>query len=66
MQDAASPGAFTADAYSQGPSETVVGQALADLGLDESRMLVAMSFSVMPGDFRRTSANAPAKHRYDA
>ena len=33
----------TADTYSQGHSEAVVGQALADLGLDESRMLVDQS-----------------------
>src|ERR1700738_3425803 len=31
----------TADAYSQGKSEEVVGQVLSDLGLDETRVLVA-------------------------
>ena len=39
----------TADAYSQGHSETVVGQALADLGLDESRMLVATKVRLRTG-----------------
>lgn len=39
----------TADAYSQGHSETVVGQALADLGLDESRMLVATKARLRTG-----------------
>ena len=33
----------TADAYSQGQSEQVVGQVLAHLGLDETRMLVPTS-----------------------
>jgi aryl-alcohol dehydrogenase-like predicted oxidoreductase len=39
----------TADAYSQGQSETVVGQVLADLGLDESRMLVATKVRLRTG-----------------
>ncbi|NKJ49824.1 aldo/keto reductase [Burkholderia sp. SG-MS1] len=39
----------TADVYSQGHSETVVGQALADLGLDESRMLVATKVRLRTG-----------------
>lgn len=39
----------TADAYSQGQSEAVVGQALADLGLDESRMLVATKVRLRTG-----------------
>jgi aryl-alcohol dehydrogenase-like predicted oxidoreductase len=39
----------TADAYSQGQSEVVVGQALADLGLDESRMLVATKVRLRTG-----------------
>ncbi|WP_025600250.1 aldo/keto reductase [Burkholderia sp. WSM2230] len=39
----------TADVYSQGQSETVVGQVLADLGLDESRMLVATKVRLRTG-----------------
>jgi len=39
----------TADAYSQGHAEVVVGQALADLGLDESRMLVATKVRLRTG-----------------
>ncbi|WP_233888817.1 aldo/keto reductase [Paraburkholderia flagellata] len=39
----------TADAYSQGQSEAVVGQVLADLGLDESRMLVATKVRLRTG-----------------
>ncbi|AJK50862.1 aldo/keto reductase [Burkholderia plantarii] len=39
----------TADAYSQGRSEQVVGQVLADLGLDESRMLVATKVRLRTG-----------------
>jgi aryl-alcohol dehydrogenase-like predicted oxidoreductase len=39
----------TADAYSQGHSEALVGQALADLGLDESRMLVASKVRLRTG-----------------
>ena len=39
----------TADAYSQGQSEVVVGQVLADLGLDESRMLVASKVRLRTG-----------------
>ncbi|MGF6727728.1 aryl-alcohol dehydrogenase-like predicted oxidoreductase [Paraburkholderia sp. GAS41] len=39
----------TADAYSQGQSEVVVGQVLADLGLDESRMLVATKVRLRTG-----------------
>lgn len=39
----------TADAYSQGQSEVVVGQVLADLNLDESRMLVATKVRLRTG-----------------
>jgi aryl-alcohol dehydrogenase-like predicted oxidoreductase len=39
----------TADAYSQGHSETVVGETLAGLGLDESRMLVATKVRLRTG-----------------
>ncbi|MGF6241840.1 MULTISPECIES: aldo/keto reductase [Paraburkholderia] len=39
----------TADAYSQGQSEVVVGQVLADLGLDETRMLVATKVRLRTG-----------------
>ena len=39
----------TADAYSQGQSEVVVGQVLADLGLDETRMLIATKVRLRTG-----------------
>jgi aryl-alcohol dehydrogenase-like predicted oxidoreductase len=39
----------TADAYSQGQSEEVVGRVLADLGLDETRMLVATKVRLRTG-----------------
>ncbi|MGB6102305.1 MAG: aldo/keto reductase [Pusillimonas sp.] len=39
----------TADAYSQGQSETIVGQALNDLGVDETRMLVATKVRLRTG-----------------
>ena len=39
----------TADAYSQGLSEQVVGQVLGDLGLDESRMLVGTKVRLRTG-----------------
>ncbi len=39
----------TADAYSQGQSEVVVGQVLSDLGLDESRLLVATKVRLRTG-----------------
>lgn len=39
----------TADAYSQGSSEEVVGQVLSTLGLDESRMLVATKVRLRTG-----------------
>lgn len=39
----------TADVYSQGQSEIVVGQVLADLGLDESRLLVATKVRLRTG-----------------
>jgi aryl-alcohol dehydrogenase-like predicted oxidoreductase len=39
----------TADAYSQGKSEEVVGQVLSDLGLDETRMLVATKVRLRTG-----------------
>jgi aryl-alcohol dehydrogenase-like predicted oxidoreductase len=39
----------TADAYSQGQSEVVVGQVLTDLNLDESRMLVATKVRLRTG-----------------
>src|SRR5258708_972415 len=39
----------TADAYSQGQSEQVVGQTLADLGLDETRMLVGTKVRLRTG-----------------
>ncbi|WP_028206211.1 aldo/keto reductase [Paraburkholderia nodosa] len=39
----------TADAYSQGRSEEVVGQVLNTLGLDESRMLVATKVRLRTG-----------------
>ncbi|RKF30552.1 aldo/keto reductase [Paraburkholderia fungorum] len=39
----------TADAYSQGQSEQVVGQVLTDLGLDETRMLVATKVRLRTG-----------------
>jgi aryl-alcohol dehydrogenase-like predicted oxidoreductase len=39
----------TADAYSQGQSEQVVGQVLAQLGLDETRMLVATKVRLRTG-----------------
>jgi len=39
----------TADAYSQGKSEELVGQVLLDLGLDETRMLVATKVRLRTG-----------------
>jgi aryl-alcohol dehydrogenase-like predicted oxidoreductase len=39
----------TADAYSQGHSEEVVGQVLRDLALDETRMLVATKVRLRTG-----------------
>jgi aryl-alcohol dehydrogenase-like predicted oxidoreductase len=39
----------TADAYSQGQSEQVLGQVLADLGLDETRMLVSTKVRLRTG-----------------
>ncbi|KGF80675.1 aldo/keto reductase [Massilia sp. JS1662] len=39
----------TADAYSQGQSETIVGQVLSDLGVDETRMLVATKVRLRTG-----------------
>jgi aryl-alcohol dehydrogenase-like predicted oxidoreductase len=39
----------TADAYSQGKSEEVVGQVLSELGLDETRMLVATKVRLRTG-----------------
>ena len=39
----------TADAYSQGQSETIVGQVLNDLGVDETRMLVATKVRLRTG-----------------
>jgi aryl-alcohol dehydrogenase-like predicted oxidoreductase len=39
----------TADAYSQGQSEQVVGQVLADLGLDDTRMLVGTKVRLRTG-----------------
>jgi aryl-alcohol dehydrogenase-like predicted oxidoreductase len=39
----------TADAYSQGQSEQVVGQVLAHLGLDETRMLVGTKVRLRTG-----------------
>lgn len=39
----------TADAYSQGQSEVIVGQVLSDLNLDESRMLVATKVRLRTG-----------------
>lgn len=39
----------TADAYSQGQSEQVVGQVLAELGLDETRLLVATKVRLRTG-----------------
>lgn len=39
----------TVDVYSQGQSEIVVGQVLADLGLDESRLLVATKVRLRTG-----------------
>jgi aryl-alcohol dehydrogenase-like predicted oxidoreductase len=39
----------TADAYSQGQSETIVGQVLRDLGADETRMLVATKVRLRTG-----------------
>jgi aryl-alcohol dehydrogenase-like predicted oxidoreductase len=39
----------TADAYSQGQSEEVVGQVLTDLRLDETRMLVATKVRLRTG-----------------
>jgi aryl-alcohol dehydrogenase-like predicted oxidoreductase len=39
----------TADAYSQGQSEVVVGQVLSDLGLDETRALVATKVRLRTG-----------------
>ena len=39
----------TADAYSQGQSEEVVGQVLTDLGLDETKMLVATKVRLRTG-----------------
>jgi aryl-alcohol dehydrogenase-like predicted oxidoreductase len=39
----------TADAYSQGKSEQAVGQALAALGLDETRMLVGTKVRLRTG-----------------
>lgn len=39
----------TADAYSQGQSETIVGQVLNDLRIDETRMLVATKVRLRTG-----------------
>lgn len=39
----------TADVYSQGQSEEAVGHALSDLGLDETRMLVATKVRLRTG-----------------
>ncbi|HSC10368.1 MAG TPA: aldo/keto reductase [Rhodanobacteraceae bacterium] len=39
----------TADAYSQGQSEVIVGQVLSDLKLDESRLLVATKVRLRTG-----------------
>jgi len=39
----------TADAYSQGKSEEIVGQVIADLGLDETRMLIATKVRLRTG-----------------
>jgi aryl-alcohol dehydrogenase-like predicted oxidoreductase len=39
----------TADAYSQGKSEELVGQVLSNLGLDETRMLVATKVRLRTG-----------------
>lgn len=39
----------TADAYSQGRSEEIVGHALRSLSLDESRMLVATKVRLRTG-----------------
>ena len=39
----------TADVYSQGKSEEVVGQVLSDLGLDETHMLVATKVRLRTG-----------------
>jgi aryl-alcohol dehydrogenase-like predicted oxidoreductase len=39
----------TADVYSQGQSEDIVGQVLADLGVDETRMLVATKVRLRTG-----------------
>lgn len=39
----------TADAYSQGQSEVVLGQALSELGVDETRMLVATKVRLRTG-----------------
>ncbi|KVM66264.1 MULTISPECIES: aldo/keto reductase [Burkholderia] len=39
----------TADAYSQGQSEEMVGQVLSDLGIDETRMLVATKVRLRTG-----------------
>lgn len=39
----------TADAYSQGQSETIVGQVLKDLAVDETRMLVATKVRLRTG-----------------
>jgi aryl-alcohol dehydrogenase-like predicted oxidoreductase len=39
----------TADAYSQGQSEAIVGEVLDDLGVDETRMLVATKVRLRTG-----------------
>ena len=39
----------TADAYSQGKSEELVGQVLSNLGLDETRILVATKVRLRTG-----------------
>jgi len=39
----------TADVYSQGQSEEIIGQVLADLGVDETRMLVATKVRLRTG-----------------
>ncbi|MDB5990820.1 MAG: Oxidoreductase [Herbaspirillum sp.] len=39
----------TADAYSQGKSEEIVGQVMSDLNLDETRMLVATKVRLRTG-----------------
>lgn len=39
----------TADAYSQGQSETILGEALSALGIDDSRMMVATKVRLRTG-----------------